>query len=327
MVHNLGELVDGQRCADSRNNVFTLRIDQEFAEELLGSGRRVAGKCNAGSAIVAHVAEYHRLYVDGGSPVARDVVHAAIENGAVVVPATENGFNSFHQLFARLLREIFPKAVFIEFLIEDDHFFEIVGVEFGIFGNALLFLHFVDDLFKLLFGEFHDDVGEHLDKAAIAVICKALVSGHLRNALDNNVVDSEVEDGVHHSGHRGSRAGTDRNKKRVGGVAKLFLGDLFHFFEIVKNLFLDIVGNLFAVAVIPCACLCRNGKSLRDRHSEIGHFGEVGSFTSEQFAHRSVSLRKQINILLTQSNDPPNYLHNNCIPSLCIIAKKNCEFH
>jgi hypothetical protein len=74
------------RGADAGDDVLALRVDEILAIELVGAGRGVAGKRDAGRAILAHVAEHHRLDIDGGAPIGRDAVQAAIGIGALVHP-------------------------------------------------------------------------------------------------------------------------------------------------------------------------------------------------------------------------------------------------
>ena len=76
--HDLLERLDRLRGADAGDDVLALRVDEVLAVELLLAGGRVAGERNAGAGGVAHVAEDHALDVDGGAPVGRDVVHAAV---------------------------------------------------------------------------------------------------------------------------------------------------------------------------------------------------------------------------------------------------------
>ena len=52
------------------------------------------------------VAEDHRLHVDGGAPVVGDLVHAAVDVGAGVVPGTEHGLDGLHELDLRIGREV-----------------------------------------------------------------------------------------------------------------------------------------------------------------------------------------------------------------------------
>ena len=77
---------DGFRRAHAGNNVFALRVDQELAVEDLGAAGRVAREGDAGTAGLTHVAENHALHVDRRAPLVRDVVFAAVDVGALVVP-------------------------------------------------------------------------------------------------------------------------------------------------------------------------------------------------------------------------------------------------
>ena len=76
----------GMRRADAGDHVLALRVRQPLAVEALLARRRVAREGDAGGAGVAQVAEDHRLDVARGAPRVGDVVHAAVDDGAVVVP-------------------------------------------------------------------------------------------------------------------------------------------------------------------------------------------------------------------------------------------------
>ncbi len=62
------ELVYRLRRADTRDDVFALRVDEVFAEQFLFACRRVPRERNACAGIVARVAENHFLYVYCGAP-------------------------------------------------------------------------------------------------------------------------------------------------------------------------------------------------------------------------------------------------------------------
>ena len=292
-------MADRRGSANARNDVLALRVHQELAVEVLVAGCRVTGEGNAGARVVAHVAEDHRLDVDRGAPGGGDVVHAAVEHRALVVPGAENGLDRAHELLLRILREVGAQLGFVEFLELDDHLLEVVGIQLGVHLDAAGFLHLVDDDLKALFGKLHDDVGIHLDKAAVAVISEPLVIGQNLDPFDDLVVDAEVEDRVHHAGHRGARARTDRNEQRIARVAELFAGDLLHFGEILINLRLDFGGDGFAVFIITGAGLGCDGEALRDRHAEVGHLGQVRALSAEQLAHLAVALGEKVDILVT----------------------------
>lgn len=52
--------------------------------------------------------------------------------------------------------------------------------------------------------------------------------GLLCDDLDDLLIQTEVQDSVHHARHGSARAGTNRYQKRVLMVAELLAGDLLH---------------------------------------------------------------------------------------------------
>ena len=71
---------------------------KELAHELLLTGGGVTGEGDAGTGVVVQVAEDHRHDVDGSAPGIGDVVVAAIDVRARVVPGAEHGADGFVQL-------------------------------------------------------------------------------------------------------------------------------------------------------------------------------------------------------------------------------------
>ena len=66
-------------CADAGDNVFSLRIGEEFAVEPGLAGRRVAGEAHPGTRSLALVAEDHLDDVDGGADVVGNLVGAPVD--------------------------------------------------------------------------------------------------------------------------------------------------------------------------------------------------------------------------------------------------------
>ena len=230
-----------KRRSDTGNDVFALSVHQIFAEQRLFAGSRVSGKRHAGAAVVAHVAEYHRLHVDGGAPAGRNVVHSSVINGARVVPRTEHGKDSRHELFFRVLRKFAALRLFVISLELFYKFFHIVGVKFGVEFHAFLFFHRVDYFFEVGFFNFHNDVGKHLYKSTVGVIREARIARQIRHDFNHFVVKTQVENGVHHARHRRSRARTHRNQQRIFVVAEFFARHLFDFGESLEDLFFYVV--------------------------------------------------------------------------------------
>ena len=82
----VAHLGDGLRRAHTRDDILALRVRQVFAEQAALAGVRVAGEADARRAVVTEVAVDHRLHIDGGAEIVRDVVLTAITDRARVVP-------------------------------------------------------------------------------------------------------------------------------------------------------------------------------------------------------------------------------------------------
>src|SRR3546814_16413287 len=76
---------------DTRHDVLTLRIDQEFAIIAILSGRGIAGEGNARGGRITHVSEYHRLHIDRRAPIPGNTVKPAVDFGPLSMPGTKNG--------------------------------------------------------------------------------------------------------------------------------------------------------------------------------------------------------------------------------------------
>src|SRR4029078_970185 len=66
----------------------------------------------------------------------------------------------------------------------------------------------------------HDDPPEHLDEAAIALPAEPLVAGEGDESVERLLVEAEIEDRVHHPGHRELGARADGHEQRAGRVAQ-----------------------------------------------------------------------------------------------------------
>jgi len=84
--HLLFHIRDAERRPGTSHHVLALRVDEIFAVELSSPGGGIARESDTGRAIVPHVPEHHRLYVDGGPDVVRYVVRLAVIPGPIVIP-------------------------------------------------------------------------------------------------------------------------------------------------------------------------------------------------------------------------------------------------
>ena len=177
--HNFLQLIDLLRSTNTGYYVFALCIHQELAHQMLLTSCGITGKCNTGTGCLTHVTKCHHLYINCGTPGIRDIVVTTIYICTRVVPGTENCLDSLHQLFLRVGREICTDLLFVFCLKLFCQFLQILCSQLNVLCNALCCLHLVDQLFKILLADFHNNVREHLDKSAVAIPCPTGITGLL----------------------------------------------------------------------------------------------------------------------------------------------------
>ena len=290
-------MADSLRGADAGHDVLTLRVHQVFAEQALLAGGGVARERHAGARVGGHVAEDHALHGHGGAPGVGNRVHAAEVDGAWVVPGAEHSLHGLHKLLDRVggERASHLTAVFVE---EETHeAFEILGGQIGVLLDAAFPLELVEGSLEAGLVETHDHVGVHLDESTVGVPCPAGVAGLLDERADHVLVESEVEDRVHHAGHRDAGAGAHGDQERILRVTKPLPQRFLHFRQRIKNLGLNFVIYLAAVSKVTHARFGADGKAFRHRHAQLGHFGHAGTLAAQKVAHRRVAFRELVYIL------------------------------
>ena len=289
-----GGLGDVLRRADAGNDVLALCIHQELAVELLFAGRRIAGEGNAGRRRVAHIAEHHGLHVDRGAPALGDIVQLAVGDGAMVHPAGKDRADRAPELLLRLLRKRLAQFLLDLRLVERDHLLPFGGGEFGIELVAEAGLFVLEDFLEHLVVEPHDDVGIHLDEAAVAVIGKTRVARILRQRLHRHVVEAEIEHRIHHARHRSAGAGAHGHQKQLLRIAEAPAGQLADLVECSTHLGLECVRIRLAVGIIPVAGFGGDGEAGRHRQAEAAHLGEVCALAAKQIAIARAAFRRSI---------------------------------
>jgi hypothetical protein len=134
-------------------------------------------------------------------------------------------------LLDRVLREIFAGVLLVDRLVRFAQFLQAFGRDVGVFGDLVLLLDLVERVFERVVIHAHHDVAEHVDQAAIGVVSETLVLGRLGQPFGGGVVQTQVQNRVHHARHadRGTRA--DRDQQRVFVVAELLAEFLFERFD------------------------------------------------------------------------------------------------
>ncbi len=292
--HHLSHLGDLQRCADTGHDVLALRVHQELAVENVFAGRCVTREGDAGAAVVTHVAENHGLDVDRGTPVFRDAVDAAVLDRARVHPGIEHGVDRQAKLLTRTNRKITAGTLEHDLLFQPHDFFQFLGRQLGVQLFAALLLDRLKSFLKgivlaLLALDAQDDVAEHLDEAAVAVHRETAVAGRGRQGLDRRVIQAQVEDRVHHAGHRGASAGTHRNQQRVLRVAQFLAVGLLKPLNRFLDLGLKAGRPRIAVPEVMDASLGRNRESRGNVQADLAHLVQVRALAAQGVLHVAVA--------------------------------------
>ena len=276
------------RRTNTGHNVFTLCINQIFAVINIFAGRRVTGEANAGSAVIARITKDHGLNVNGCAPVARNVVELAVGNGAVNHPGTEYGADTGPQLFPRILRNNFAQ-LFADFFIFVNQLFEVFRSQIRVRFVAFGLFHIFQSFFIQIQIGAHNHVRKHLQETAIRVISKSFASGSFSQSFNGFVVQTEVQNRIHHTRHRNAGAGTNREQQRIIGVGKFFAHNLLNAGNSLANLIFEVGRILVIIVVIIRADFRCDGESRRYRQTDLVHFCKVGTFTAEEITHGGVA--------------------------------------
>ena len=283
-------LADLRRGPDAGDDVLALGVGEVLAEEHLLAGVRVAGERDAGARVVAHVAVDHRHDVDRGAEVVGDLLVVAVVDGALAEPAGEDGLDGEVELLVRIAREVAAGVLADDPLRLLDDLAQGGGVEVGVLLRAVALLGGVEGVVEALGLHVHDDPAEHLDEPAVGVPAEPLVAGQRDQPVERLLVEPEVEDRVHHPGHRELGARADRDEERIGGVAEALAGPGLDLLDRHEDVVPEPVGELLAGREVVVAGLGRDREAGRHREPRVGHLGQAGALAAEQVAHRRVAL-------------------------------------
>ncbi len=187
-----------------------------------------------------------------------------------------------------------------DLLIFLDHFLERFGIEIGIEPGLFLLLLGIEHFIESMLRDFEHDAAEHLDQAAVGIGGEAWIAAAFRQGLDALIVETEVEDGVHHAGHGKLRARAHAHQQRVLALAQFLALQFLQLLERRIHLAFDFGGNTVAAHVFP-ASLGLDGEARRHGQPGVGHLGETCAFAAEVILHLAVAVglaaAKRVNIL------------------------------
>ena len=281
-------LFDALGSARSGNDVFALRVDEIITAKAGTSIGTIACESDSRGTVIAEITEDHCLNVGGGTPVVRNTVLTAIHHRSVVHPAAKDGSDAAPKLFHGIFGEVDPRMFFDDAFEVDNDLLDRVDAETRLMLNILLFASAVENLFEVV-GiilrfrfQVQDNIAVHLDESAITVPGKVFVAGLFDEGLNDFFVDADVEDGVHHTGHRFAGTRPAAQQQWVGWIAVFLAHTGFGFSDSGQNLIFQFCWIGAIVVVEIGADVGGDREASRDRHSNAAHFRQVRSFTAEQ---------------------------------------------
>ena len=208
-------VVDMERRADARHHIFALRIHQELAIEATLAGGWITGERDASSGIFAHVAEHHRHDVDAGAKRVRDAVHAAIIDRLLERPRLPHRLDRTPQLYLWIRREVTSCGEADQLLILVYERAQGVGAELTVGAHAIGDTLAAEQLLEL--GDWHAEhyIGVHLQKPTIGVERESCIAAGLRQPFHRFVVETEIQNGLHHARHGNGRPGAHRHEQGI----------------------------------------------------------------------------------------------------------------
>ena len=239
---------------------------------------------------IAGVAEHHHLHVHRGADVIGNVVDAAVFDRARIHPGPEHGIARHLQLVGRILWEFLAGFLFHDRLVLRHDLAKRGLVEVRIEFRVARFLHRVQLVLERVLRNLEDDVAEHLDEAAIAVHRKTPVLRARFQPLDGPVVQAQVENRVHHAGHRELRARPDRHEERVVVGAERGARGLLELLEMLGDLAIDRGRDPGFFPVVDAADVGRNREAGRHGQAGVGHLRQAGALAAEQVLHLPVAV-------------------------------------
>ena len=208
----------------------------------------------------------------------------AVGERAFAVPRLEDGFGGKPQLFEGIVREVVTHVTANDLAELARDLAPIIGPELGVGLHFGLAAASGDDGFENLIGNAKNHATEHLHQAAIGVEDKPGIIGALDKPLGDSVVEPEIENGVHHSGHRELRARAAGHQQRTFRIAERLACGPLELAQGIKLLLPHTVGELFAGRQVGIAAFGRHREARRHRHAKAGHVGQIRALAAEQGA-------------------------------------------
>src|SRR5215213_9815872 len=128
------------------------------------------------------------------------------------------------------------------------------------------------------------DVAVHLNESSIGIEGESRAAARLRESVDGAIVQPEIEDGLHHTGHRYRGAAPHGHEEWCRRITEPLAGSALQ----AQKVFLDLASQRIldgSVAEEVDARVTGNREPGRHWHTQIRHLGEVGALTAEDLLH------------------------------------------
>ena len=170
-------------------------------------------------------------------------------------------------------------------------FLQIAGRHIRVPGRAQALLGLVQVGLERLARQTEHDAAVGAQETAVGVEGKAPVPAPLRETQDCPVVQPQIEDRLHHPGHRASRPGSDGNQQRIALVAEAAPDDALQALDAPPELPADgALESLAAAFQVEIAHRGADDEPGGDGQTDAGHLGEVRAFAAEKGFHAAVAI-------------------------------------
>ena len=193
--------------------------------------------------------------------------------------------NSRQQLFLRILWESFAALCLHELLIRANDGFQIFARQIDVIDHMGFFLLLIKDRVEFCLGNSQNHIAEHLYETTVAVQREPSASGQRGQSLDALIVQSQIQNGIHHTGHRDRGARAHRNKQRIFLAAKGLAGDMLQILNFFCDSGADILRDGLIFLIIAATRLRRYGKAERNGQPDPAHFRKIRALAAEQLTH------------------------------------------
>ena len=137
-----------------------------------------------------------------------------------------------------------------------------------------------------------DDLGIGLHKAAIGVPGQSRIAGQPQEATHCRIIESDVEDGLHHAGHRDRGAGANGHRQRLADAAEAKSGGALQRANLCGNQVAQAIGARGAAAKELTAERRAEHEGRRDGHAQPVHLHQVPGLETHAFGRGSRAGRR-----------------------------------